>query len=70
MERLEVSGAVRPIYGSLGVKRIITIFFFFTWMVIYLVPNYNICAVYTRKSLFSLLQFAEIYRFDKSWKGV
>ena len=22
MERLEVSGAVRPIYGSLGVKRI------------------------------------------------
>jgi hypothetical protein len=26
----------------------------------------NICATYTRKSLFSLLQFAEIYRFDKS----
>jgi len=23
MERLEVSGAVRPIYGSLGVKRLI-----------------------------------------------
>jgi len=23
MQRLEVSGAVRPIYGSLGVKRII-----------------------------------------------
>jgi len=39
-------------------------------MVIYLAPNYNICAVYTRKSLFSLLQLAEIYRFDKSWKGV
>ena len=24
MQRLEVSGAVRPIYGSLGVKRLIT----------------------------------------------
>ena len=25
MQRLEVSGAVRPIYGSLGVKRLIKI---------------------------------------------
>ena len=25
MQRLEVSGAVRPIYGSLGVKRLIFI---------------------------------------------
>ena len=25
MQRLEVSGAVRPIYGSLGVKRITTL---------------------------------------------
>ena len=25
MERLEVSGAVRPIYGSLGVKRLTTL---------------------------------------------
>jgi len=25
MQRLEVSGAVRPIYGSLGVKRLMTI---------------------------------------------
>ena len=25
MQRLEVSGAVRPMYGSLGVKRLITI---------------------------------------------
>jgi hypothetical protein len=25
MQRLEVSGAVRPIYGSLGVKRLIDI---------------------------------------------
>ena len=25
MQRLEVSGAVRPIYGSLGVKRLINI---------------------------------------------
>ena len=25
MQRLEVSGAVRPIYGSLGVKRLIVI---------------------------------------------
>ena len=24
MQRLEISGAVRPIYGSLGVKRLIT----------------------------------------------
>jgi hypothetical protein len=24
MQRLEVSGAVRPIYGSLGVKRLIS----------------------------------------------
>ena len=27
MQRLEVRGAVRPIYGSLGVKRLITTFF-------------------------------------------
>ena len=26
MQRLEVSGAVRPIYGSLGVKRLIEVF--------------------------------------------
>ena len=26
MQRLEVSGAVRPIYGSLGVKRLTTMF--------------------------------------------
>jgi len=26
MQRLEVSGAVRPIYGSLGVKRLIHMF--------------------------------------------
>jgi len=26
MQRLEISGAVRPIYGSLGVKRLIEIF--------------------------------------------
>jgi len=25
MQRLEVSGAVRPIYGSLGVKRLISL---------------------------------------------
>ena len=25
MQRLEVSGAVRPIYGSLGVKRLMTL---------------------------------------------
>ena len=25
MQRLEVSGAVRPIYGSLGVKRLISV---------------------------------------------
>jgi len=25
MERLEVSGAVRPIYGSLGIKRLKTV---------------------------------------------
>ena len=28
MQRLGVSGAVRPIYGSLGVKRLIKVFFF------------------------------------------
>jgi hypothetical protein len=26
MQRLEISGAVRPIYGSLGVKRLITLY--------------------------------------------
>ena len=25
MQRLEVSGAVRPIYGSLGIKRLISV---------------------------------------------
>jgi hypothetical protein len=39
-------------------------------MDIYLVSKYNICAEYTQKFLFSLLQFAEIYRFNKSWKGI
>ena len=28
MQRLEVSGAVRPIYGSLGVKRLTKIFIY------------------------------------------
>ena len=28
MKRLEFSGAVRPIYGSLGVKRLITVKYF------------------------------------------
>jgi len=27
MQRLEVSGAVRPIYGSLGVKRLMVIIY-------------------------------------------
>ena len=36
--------------------------FVFIWMVICLLPTY-ICAIYTRHSLFSLLQSAEIYRF-------
>ena len=31
MQRLEVSGAVRPIYGSLGVKRLILIFLTLNW---------------------------------------
>ena len=30
MQRLEVSGAVRPIYGSLGVKRLIFQVYFWT----------------------------------------
>jgi len=29
MQRLEVSGAVRPIYGSLGVKRLIKLLAWF-----------------------------------------
>jgi hypothetical protein len=39
--------------------------FVLIWMVICLLPTYNICAIYTRNSLFSLLQFAKIYRFNK-----
>jgi len=35
MKRLEVSGAVRPIYGSLRVKRLIFKFFFFTFIILY-----------------------------------
>ena len=31
MKRLEVSGAVRPIYGSLGVKRLSTAVQVFPW---------------------------------------
>ena len=30
MQRLEVTGAVRPIYGSLGVKRLTACFFYVT----------------------------------------
>ena len=32
MQRLEVSGAVRPIYGSLGVKRLIPTHAHFHWL--------------------------------------
>jgi len=31
MQRLEVSGAVRPIYGSLGVKRLSGLRLVFKW---------------------------------------
>jgi hypothetical protein len=41
--------------------------FVLIWMVICLLPTYNMCAIYTRNSLFSLLHFAEIYRFNKLW---
>ena len=34
MQRLEVSGAVRPIYGSLGVKRLICTFFLSQWPIL------------------------------------
>jgi len=43
--------------------------FVLIWMVICLLSTYNICAIYTRNSLFSLLQFAEIYRFNKLCEG-
>jgi len=35
MQRLEVSGAVRPIYGSLGLKRLSLMFYY----VLHLVPS-------------------------------
>ena len=34
MQNLEVSGAVRPIYGSLGVKRLMHKFFFYNKFII------------------------------------
>ena len=47
MQRLEVSGAVRPIYGSLGVKRLIAITgFFFSCLA------YDPCAVNSLCSVF------------------
>ena len=38
MQRLEVSGAVRPIYGSLGVKRLINIKYTTNPLTSYLFP--------------------------------
>jgi len=42
MQRLEVSGAVRPIYGSLGVKRLKQsqlYIWFFCWWLLFLMTN-------------------------------
>ena len=41
MQRLEVSGAVRPIYGSLGVKRLKERFRTAATWVVY-IPNYSV----------------------------
>ena len=40
MQRLEVIGAVRPMYGSLGVKRLTEIITFFLITIIYWIPRY------------------------------
>ena len=39
MQRLEVSGAVRPIYGSLGIKRLMT------WCLINVIINIKLSLV-------------------------
>ena len=43
MQRLEVSGAVRPIYGSLGVKRLITVQQDATYSVYYISVGSSTC---------------------------
>jgi len=45
MQRLEVGGAVRPIYGSLGVKRLTT----------YIHNNLNVLTQLTQVSMFLAL---------------
>ena len=56
MQRLEVSGAVRPIYGSLGVKRLIFRYIFMRQDFVVTVTNlprtdeYRMARQHTRKS--------------------
>ena len=49
MQRLEVSGAVRPIYGSLGVKRLIN-YCLLTGYHCYHVYTYSLAATVVRKN--------------------
>ena len=44
MQRLEVSGAVRPIYGSLGVKRLTVLMFSINFMQQWFVNHYDAVA--------------------------
>jgi len=60
MQRLEVSGAVRPIYGSLGVKR----------LSITCIENYNDLKKISVNSLLILLQKAQAVVQKTSRKNV
>ena len=42
MQRLEVSGVVRPIYGSLGVKRLISSPFYLFFFVFFIFVSINL----------------------------
>ena len=61
MQRLEVRGAVRPIYGSLGVKRLITCQWKLYFVSLFYVQNKvgydqcNVCASITCYYVFILL---------------
>ena len=63
MQRLEVSGAVRPIYGSLGVKRLRHIFWLYRWD-----PMVYICLLCVLK-IYKLLDCVETVQSNKKMKN-
>ena len=66
MQRLEVSGAVRPIYGSLGVKRLIMLWKCSGFNVGSLIVSAKLYEVWTQELIVSLMEYGvmcSIFRY-------